>query len=253
ASSVSLGRKPVFAAGLLSYFVSFLLIAVTLDHLWLIYLSRILGGFFSGAVISCAVASAADITTPENRTKGMGLVGMAIGLGFVIGPGVGGLLSVFGHRLPFAVSAGLSLMLWAVVQAKWRETLPPEKRRKAGAPRPSRLAALQGRMKHLYALVFVASFVLAGLEATLQYFQMEKIGINAFRMGAMLFTSGLVGALIQGGVVRRVVKPGTESRYVLAGLLLQAAGFLLLLLSSSLWNALMFLLVFSSGNALVRP
>src|SRR5690606_10907102 len=58
---------------------------------------------------------------------------------------------------------------------------------------------------------------------------------------------------IQGGVVRRVVKPGTESRYVLAGLLLQAAGFLLLLLSSSLWNALMFLLVFSSGNALVRP
>jgi len=248
-----IGRKPVIAAGIFGYFVSFLLIAVTLDHLWLIYLSRILGGFFSGAVISCAVASAADITTPENRTKGMGLVGMAIGLGFVIGPGVGGLLSVFGHRLPFAVSAGLSLMLWAVVQAKWRETLPPEKRRKAGAPRPSRLAALQGRMKHLYALVFVASFVLAGLEATLQYFQMEKIGINAFQMGAMLFASGLVGALIQGGVVRRVVKPGTESRYVLAGLLLQAAGFLLLLLSSSLWNALMFLLVFSSGNALVRP
>lgn len=248
-----IGRKPVIAAGILGYFASFLLLAVTLDHLWLIYASRLLGGFFSGAVVSCAVASVADITTHENRTKGMGLVGMAIGFGFVIGPGVGGVLSIFGHRLPFAVSALLSLVLWAVVLAKWRETLPTEKRRQADAPRPSRFAAFRGRMKHLYGLVFVASFTLAGLEATLQFFEMEKIGITAFQMGIMLFASGLIGALIQGGVVRRLVKPGTESRYVLIGLLLQSAGFLLLLFSSSLWNALLFLLVFSSGNALVRP
>jgi MFS family permease len=233
--------------------VSFLLLALTLDHLWLIYVSRLLGGFFSGAVISCAVAYVADITSNENRTKGMGLVGMAIGLGFVIGPGVGGLLSVFGFRVPFALSALLTFVLWLVVLARLRESLTADKRSKRTGRRPSRSSAFRGRMKHLYGLSFIASFTLAGLEATLQFFQMEKIGITAFQMGGMLFASGIVGAIIQGGVVRRMVKPGMESRFIMAGLLLTAAGFVLLLFSSSLWNALLFLLVFSSGNALLRP
>lgn len=248
-----IGRRPVIVTGIFGYFVSFLLLSFTLDHLWLLYVSRILGGFFSGAVISCSVAYVADITSHENRTKGMGLVGMAIGFGFIIGPGVGGLLSVFGYRLPFAVSAAITLCLWFAVLAKLKESLPQEKRKPKSAPRVSRWTAFQGRMKHLYGLAFIVSFTLAGLEATLQFFQMEKIGITSFQMGAMLFASGLVGALIQGGVVRRVVKPGTESRFILLGLLLTSAGFLLLLMSSTLWNALLFLLVFSSGNALLRP
>lgn len=253
ALSDRIGRRPVIVTGIFGYFVSFLFLSFTLDHLWLLYVSRILGGFFSGAVISCSVAYVADITTHENRTKGMGLVGMAIGFGFIIGPGVGGLLSVFGYRLPFAVSAAITFLLWLAVLAKLRESLPPERRRPQDAPRPSRLAAFRGPMKHLYGLAFIVSFTLAGLEATLQFFQMEKIGITAFQMGAMLFASGLAGALIQGGVVRRMVKPGTESRFILLGLLLSSAGFSLLLLSSTLWNALLFLLVFSSGNALLRP
>lgn len=248
-----IGRRPIIATGIFGYFISFLLISFTLEHLWLLYLSRILGGFFSGAVIACSVAYVADITTRENRTKGMGLVGMAIGFGFIIGPGIGGLLSVLGYRLPFAVSAAITFVLWLVVVAKLKESLPREGRKPRTAPRPSRWTAFRGRMKHLYGLAFIVSFTLAGLEATLQFFQMEKIGITAFQMGAMLFASGLVGALIQGGVVRRMVKPGMESRFILLGLVLSAAGFLLLLLSSSLWNALLFLLVFSSGNALLRP
>lgn len=253
ALSDRIGRRPVIVTGILGYFASFLLIAFTLDHLWLIYVSRILGGFFSGAVLSCSIAYVADITTREDRTKGMGLVGMAIGFGFIIGPGVGGLLSAFGYRVPFAVSALLSLVLWVIALAKLPESLPPERRRAKHMPRPSRFSAFRGKMKYLYGLVFVASFTMAGLEATLQFFQMEKIGITAFQMGAMLFASGLVGALIQGGVVRRMVKPGTESRFILLGLLLLSAGFALLILSSTLWNALLFLLVFSSGNALLRP
>jgi multidrug resistance protein len=248
-----IGRRPVILTGIFGFFVSFLLLALTLDHLWLIYVSRLLGGFFSGAVISCAVAYVADITSNENRTKGMGLVGMAIGLGFVIGPGVGGLLSVFGFRVPFALSALLTFVLWLVVLARLRESLTADKRSKRTGRRPSRSSAFRGRMKHLYGLSFIASFTLAGLEATLQFFQMEKIGITAFQMGGMLFASGIVGAIIQGGVVRRMVKPGMESRFIMAGLLLTAAGFVLLLFSSSLWNALLFLLVFSSGNALLRP
>src|SRR5690606_17888101 len=72
ALSDRIGRRPVIVTGILGYFASFLLIAFTLDHLWLIYVSRILGGFFSGAVLSCSIAYVADITTREDRTKGMG-------------------------------------------------------------------------------------------------------------------------------------------------------------------------------------
>lgn len=248
-----IGRRPVILTGILGYCVSFALLAFALDHLWLIYVSRLLGGLFSGAVISCAVAYVADITTEQDRTKGMGLVGMSIGFGFIIGPGVGGLLSIWGYEAPFIASAVLSLALWAVAFGKLKESLPPERRKTKDSPRVSRWTAFQGRMKYLYGLAFVVSFTLAGLEATLQFFQMEKIGITTVQMGGLLFASGLVGALIQGGVVRRMVKPGMEGNVIMIGLLLSAAGFLLLLLSSNLWNATLFMIVFSAGNALVRP
>jgi DHA1 family multidrug resistance protein-like MFS transporter len=248
-----IGRRKIILIGLLGYFVSFLLLSFSLDHLWLMYISRLLGGLFSGAVISCAVAYVADITTDEERTRGMAIVGMSIGFGFIIGPGVGGLLSVFGNQVPFLAAAALSLIIWVVAQRKLTESLTPEKRQTRNAPKVSRWTAFQGRMKYLYALGFFVSFTLAALEGTLQYFQMERIGITSVQMGGMLFASGIVGALIQGGIVRRYVKNGFEGRVILIGLLLTAAGFSLLLLSSNLWNATLFLLVFSAGNALLRP
>lgn len=248
-----IGRRPVILTGLIGYCVSFALLSFSYESLPLIYVSRVLGGLFSGAVISCAVAYVADITPEDQRTRGMGLVGMAIGFGFIIGPGLGGLLSVGGYMLPFMISAVLSLLLWLVAFAKLSESLPPEKRTAKNAKRVSRWTAFQGRMKYLYGLAFVISFTLAGLEATLQFFQMEKIGITALQMGIMLFASGIAGALIQGGVVRRMVKPGTEGRVIMIGLLLCAAGFVLLLFSSNLLNATLFMIVFSAGNALARP
>jgi len=248
-----IGRRPVILTGLIGYCVSFIILSFSLDSLWLMYASRLLGGLFSGAVISCAVAYVADITTDEQRTRGMGLVGMSIGFGFIIGPGLGGLLSVFGDRTPFLASAILALLIWIVAYRKLVESLTLDKRSVKGARRVSRWKAFQGRMKYLYGLGFIVSFTLAGLEGTLQFFEMEKIGITKLQMGALLFASGIVGALIQGGVVRRYVKPGTESRVILIGLLLCASGFGLLLLSSNLWNAMLFLIIFSSGNALIRP
>ena len=167
-----IGRRPVILTGLLGYCVSFALLSISIDHLWLIYVSRFFGGLFSGAVISCAVAYVADITTDEQRTRGMGLVGMSIGFGFIIGPGVGGLLSIGGYRLPFIASSVLALVLWFVAWRKLTESLPPERRNAKNAPRVSRWTAFQGRMKYLYGLAFVVSFTLAGLEATLQFFQM---------------------------------------------------------------------------------
>lgn len=247
------GRRPVILIGLLGFCASFVVFSFALDHLWLMYASRFMGGLFSGAVIACAVAYVADITTDEQRTRGMGLVGMSIGFGFIIGPGLGGLLSVFGDRAPFLIASALALIIWLFAQFNLTESLPMDRRSVKGVRRESRWLAFQGPMKYLYALGFFVSFTLAGLEGTLQFFQMVKFGVTKVEMGGMLFASGIVGALVQGGIVRRYVKHGTESKVILIGLVLSAAGFILLLFSSNLVNATIFLCVFASGNALIRP
>lgn len=247
------GRRPVILIGLLGFCASFVVFSFALDHLWLMYASRFMGGLFSGAVIACAVAYVADITTDEQRTRGMGLVGMSIGFGFIIGPGLGGLLSVFGDRAPFLIASALALIIWLFAQFNLTESLPMDRRSVKGVRRESRWSAFKGPMKYLYALGFFVSFTLAGLEGTLQFFQMVKFGVTKVEMGGMLFASGIVGALVQGGIVRRYVKHGTESKVILIGLVLSAAGFILLLFSSNLVNATIFLCVFASGNALIRP
>ncbi|HZG85456.1 MFS transporter [Paenibacillus sp.] len=249
-----IGRKPVLAIGVLGFSVSFLVFGLSGGNLALMYISRVLGGVFSGATTSCAVAYVADITTPEKRTRAMGLVGMSIGLGFIFGPGIGGLLSGFGLATPFFAAAALALLNFGFAIFVLKESLPPERRRGADAgPRPSRWSAFQGPIAYLFVLLFVLTFALAGLESTLQYFQMERFEATPRDMGVMFLVSGIVGALVQGGFIRRYAKPGTEPTLIRVGLTVQALGFVLLLFSSDVWTASLFMSVFAVGNSLLRP
>ncbi len=248
-----IGRRPVLMTGILGFSLSFFVFAIGLDSLFLMYLSRVLGGLFSGAVTACAVAYVADITSHDDRTKGMGLVGMSIGLGFIFGPAVGGLLSVYGNDVPFYMSSVLAFLTFLFVAASLRESLPPERRKQIDAPRQSRWIAFKGRMKHLYMIAFIVTFTLAALEGTLQYYYMVQFDISKVQMGWMFLISGIVGALIQGGVVRRYIKRGDEPKYMRLGLVLSALGFVLMIFSTNFWTGALFLAVFSAGNALVRP
>jgi len=250
--SDKIGRRPVLLLGLAGFAVSFFLLGIAGDSLWLMYVSRILGGAFSGAATSCAVAYVADITTEENRTKGMGLVGMSIGLGFIFGPAIGGLLAGIELSVPFFVSAALSFVTLLFAASRLPESLTPEKRAAIGK-RESRWKAFTGSLKYLYMLSFFVTFTLAGVEGTLQYFEIEKFGATPKDIGIMFLVSGIVGAAVQGGVVRKYVKQGDEPKVIGIGLVFSAAGFFLLLFSSSLLNASLFLTVFSIGNNLIRP
>ncbi|MFD2612861.1 MFS transporter [Paenibacillus gansuensis] len=252
ALSDRIGRKPVLLAGVIGFSASFFLFGMSSGHLWLMYVSRILGGLFSGATTACAVAYVADITTDENRTKGMGVVGMSIGLGFIFGPAIGGILSKYGHPVPFFTASVISLLTALFIVSTLKESLAADKRttaKRAG----SRWAAFTGSVKYLYILLFLVTFTLAGLEATLQFFQMQAFGATPEDVGYMFLASGTVGALIQGGVVRRYIKKGDEPKVIKIGFLLQAAGFILLLFSNSLVTAMIYLSVFGAGNALLRP
>lgn len=249
-----IGRKPIMMIGILGFSISFFIFGVSIDHLWLLYLSRIVGGLFSGAVISCAVAYVADITTDEHRTKGMGLVGMSIGLGFIFGPAIGGLLSLISLTIPFFVASSLALatlfLCWTLIE----ESLDEEKRKALKTkPRVSRWTAFEGPLKYLYVLGFLVSFTLAGLESILQYFQRDVFGAGPMHIGVMLLISGIVGAGIQGGYIRRHVKKGSEAKVIRVGLIMSALGFFLLLASRNFITATLFLCVFSAGNALLRP
>ncbi|WP_372631481.1 MFS transporter [Cohnella sp.] len=252
--SERIGRRPVIMTGVIGFAVSFLLFGMSGDHLWMMYASRVLGGLFSGAVVSCIVAYVADITTEEERTKGMAVVGMSIGLGFTFGPGFGGLLSQITLHTPFYAASALSLIVFVAAWFSLTESLPPEKRASRDrGKRVSRWTAFQGPLKYLYVLAFFVTFSLAILEATLQLFGMEKFGVTPLQVGMMFFFCGLAGALVQGGVVRRRVKVGQEGQYIAIGLVISAAGFFLLLTANSWGMATVYLCIFGIGNSLIKP
>jgi MFS family permease len=252
------GRRPLIMIGTLGYTVSFFLFGIATDNLWLMYVSRILGGCFSGAATSVAMAYVADITSEAERNKGMGLAGMSIGLGFIIGPAVGGVLSFVSLSFPFFVASAVSVLLTGGVYVYLAETLLPEallpeaRQQRSLQLKASRWKAFTGALKYLYVISFVGSFGLAGLEATLQYFQMVKIQATPVQIGLILLISGIVGALIQGGVVRKI-RSGHELRAIGIGLVVSSAGMVLILFSTNFWTATLFVVIFGAGNTLIRP
>ncbi|MFD2116184.1 MFS transporter [Paenibacillus yanchengensis] len=249
-----LGRRKIILTGLVGFSASFMMFGLAGESLILMYLSRAFGGLFSGAVSSVIVAYVADITPPERRTKSMGLVGMSIGLGFTFGPGFGGLLSDISLSAPFFAAGILALITFTLAFFKLQESLTPEERaQRKQEKRVSRWKAFQGPLKYLYVLAFFVTFTLASMEGTLQFFGMRRFDVTPKQVGYLFFIVGLVGAIIQGGVVRRLIKRGQEPMYISIGLIFSAVGFFMLLNAYTLAWTIASLAVFGIGNALIRP
>lgn len=247
------GRRPVILVGILGFSISFFVFAISSDHLWVMYVSRVLGGFSAGALSSVAMAYVADISTDEERTKSMGIVGMMIGIGFILGPAIGGIFSIWGPYIPFYAAAVLTLAMMFIASAILKESMQEFDMSTNEGKKPSRLQAFQGRMKYLYVLSFFVAFSLAGLESTFQFFEMEKIGATVLQVGIMFGVVGVVEAIMQGGVIRLFTKQGGEIKGILLGLVISSAGFFLILFSQNVGTAMLFLAIFSAGNALIRP
>ena len=245
------GRKKLIMTGLIGFSLSFFLFALFIENLPLLYLSRVVGGIFSGALYTAVTGFVADMTDEENRNKYMGLLGMSIGLGFIFGPAIGGILGDSSLQLPFIASGVLTLLLMVYAGIILKE---PERRGQANkrALLPKGGATLwQYRIRYLFLFSFMVTFLLAGLEATFQLFQMTKIDITPLQLGYLFMASGFVDAAIQGGVVRRV-KNGTETSWIICAQIVAALGLVLIPFTSSLIWAGFALSVFTGGNALAR-
>lgn len=224
------GRKPILIVSQIGTLIGFLLLGFA-GALWMLFLSRIIDGL-SGANISTAQAAITDSTTPKTRTQGLGLIGAAFGLGFIIGPIIAFVtlaLTNNDYRIPAFVAAVFSLVSILLTTFWFQETLSPEHRgEKSGKPALS-FEALLRALKHpvvgiLLVLVLVQQLAFGGFEYFFSLFTLSRLGLNASENAALFVWVGVILVFVQGGLVGRWSRRFGDRRVMLAGMALLAVG-----------------------------
>jgi multidrug resistance protein len=244
------GRRPIILVSLAGSAVSALLIGVA-GTLLVLWIARVLQGI-AGASYAAAQAYVADVTTKEERARGMGMIGAAFGLGFILGPAFGALFTAVDKRLPFFVAAGLAALNWLIAYRRL-----PESRRPGAAEAPTpRMAALRRALgsRDLAPLVwlsFIATFAFVGMESTFALFGEHRFDYDAVQMGLLFTYIGVLAALGQGVLVGRFVRRWGEGRVLIAGLFGTAAGLAVTAIAHELWVLLIGLMLLSIASGLV--
>ncbi|HYJ32111.1 MAG TPA: MFS transporter [Candidatus Binatia bacterium] len=223
-----IGRRPVLLGSLILTGVSYLVFAVS-TSLPMLFLSRIFAGI-AGATLSTAQAYIADTTTAENRTKGMGMIGAAFGMGFIFGPAMGGVLSKWGFSVPAYAAAGLATVAFFFALFRLRESLPPEERAAAARRRENAATFREALGRPVVGLVLVLFFVttlcFSGMEAILALFCERFFAWGPHQIGYLFAYVGIVAAVMQAGIVGALAKRFGERALVRAGLILMGAAFI---------------------------
>src|ERR671920_1713136 len=252
------GRRPVLFFSLLGTSLGFFVLGFA-TTLWMLFAGRIIDGV-SGGNISTAQAYIADVTTEENRAKGMGLIGAAFGLGFIFGPAIGGILSRWGVHVPFLFAGALSLANATLLYFVLPETVTPDHpaRVSAATGRWSQLARAlrQSRLAFVLAVYFLFVTAFSVMTASFGLFTLYRFGFDAHDTGWIFAFVGVVGAGVQGGLIGRLVKMFGEPALVIVGALLFTASLVLIPLTGPQTGTLALLALgalFALGNGLATP
>ena len=254
-----IGRRPVLLVSNFGSIIAYGLFGLSASYIgdtgfWILIGSRIFAGI-CGANLSVASAYIADVTTPEKRSKGMGLIGMAFGLGFILGPVIGSqAFKHFGLAGPGAVAAGIcaiNFLLGCFIL--------PETRKKDAAPAIRRPRFAQIRhvlgMKEvgfLIGIYFLGTFAFTAFESTLPLLLDTKLHYDEEHVGYVFAFCGIMAAMVQGGGIGRLVKSFGERRLIGASLLVVAVSLVLMPLANSLPTMLAALAVFAIGSGINR-
>jgi len=219
-----IGRRPVLllstVGSAIGYFVTGAAVAP-----WMLFLGRIIDGA-SGGNVAAAQACIADMTKPEERAKYMGMIGAAFGLGFMLGPAIGGLLSLWHHAAPFYFAGGLALVNAWFIKTRLPETLSPEKRLHPDTPAPLSDVFAGGRRRPISLLLIAGLLTTTGfafVHLLFSLFCADQLGYSRAEMSFAFAYIGLLGVLVQGGLLRKLMKRPIEKPLILIGALLMAA------------------------------
>lgn len=253
------GRRPILFFSLLGTSVGFLLVGLA-GALWMVFAGRVLDGI-TGGNISTAQAYIADVTTRKDRARGMGLIGAAFGLGFVLGPAIGGVLSRWGTHVPFIFAACLALANATGVFFYLPESLSKEKRTEhaPGVNRITQIFSSLGdpRFRTLSILYFLVVTAFSIMTTSFALYTQERFGYDAEQNGWLFAYIGILAVLMQGGIFGRLAHAVGEAALLVAGSLILAASLFMVPYVGPQWGGLAGLLAgmafFAVGNSLANP
>jgi multidrug resistance protein len=254
------GRRPVLFLSIIGTGIGFLILGMA-NSLWMLFAGRILDGI-TGGNISTAQAYIADVTTNEDRAKGMGLIGAAFGLGFIFGPAIGGILSRWGIHVPFFFAAGLCFANAMLLYFTLPETVTADHPAKHSATRGRGLQQLlrslkQPRLAFVLTIYFLFIVAFSIMTTAFSLYTMFRFGYDAQHTGYLFAYVGLIAVIIQGGLIGRLVKRFGEVPLVIVGALCFAISLFAVPFVGPAAGGLAALLVgggvFSMGNSLATP
>lgn len=232
------GRRPVILISLFGSGVDYLFLAFAPSLAWL-FVGRVISGI-TAANITTASAYIVDVSPPEKRAQNFGLLGVAFGLGFIIGPAIGGLLGNVGLRIPFLVVAGITLLNWLYGYFVLPESLKPENRSPFSWSRANPIGSLTWLGRYPIVLALASTIVLASLaQAALQsvwvLYTEYRFNWGPRDVGISLAVVGISAALVQGGLIRQIVPRLGERRSLVIGMAIAAVSFCLYGLANAGW------------------
>ena len=246
-----IGRRPVLLIGLSGYGITFILFGLS-TQLWMLFSARILSGMISSATLPTAMAYISDITASKDRAGGMGIMGAAMGLGMVFGPALGGWLGHYGFSLPFFVAGGLAILTLPFAWFFLKESLKePGISTREG--RRLSLEIFKNPQSPLFTVAFVVSFSMTIFESTFALFAAARVGFGPREMGLLFTILGVLGVIIQAGMIGRLVNRFGDAMVITAGIVISVIGFLLILFAPNAALIVVYTGIFSVGNSLLRP
>lgn len=245
------GRRPIILFSLMGFAVDYLFLAFAPTYGWL-FVGRIIAGV-TGASFTTAAAYIADVSTPENRAKNFGLIGAAFGLGFIIGPFIGGLLGSWGMRAPFFAAAILCFLNWLYGFFLLPESLKQENRRAFDWKRANPLGSLKQLNKYPTISGLIFSFFLIYLavqsvQSNWNYFTKHLFGWSEKMIGYSLALIGLLVVAVQGGLIRIVNPRLGNNRSIYVGLFMYSVGLFLFAIANQSWMMYAFLIPYCLGG-----
>ena len=245
------GRRPILLCSLLGFGIDYIFLALAPTFGWL-FIGRIIAGI-TGASFTTAAAYIADISTAETRTKNFGMIGAAFGLGFIIGPGLGGLLAGLGIRAPFYAAAGLCLLNFLYGYFILPESLDKEHRRAFEWKKANPLGSLRfirkvptiAGLALCYFLIYLAAMSVQG---NWNYFTMYRFHWTEKLVGISLAVVGLLVGIVQAGLTRIVNPKLGNEKSIYIGLLLYTLGLVLFAFATQGWMMFIFLVPYCLGG-----